>query len=278
MRILVKIGGAQLGNASTIAKAVGAARAVGHEVILVHGGGDQLRDWSQQLGLEDEYIQGLRVTDAKTARVVTAVLGGEVNAGLVKTLCAAGIPAVGLTGADGNFLGAAPKLQPQGLGFVGEVQRVDPALIETLLAAQYTPVIASIAPSTDAPGNPFYNINADEVVGPVAQAVGAEAILFLTDVSGVQDAHGQRISTLDSEQTHDLIQAGVIAGGMLPKTRAGFAALDACPRALVKIASATGAESILAALGASSGTRFARESITNPNMWNAEASSPGCTS
>ena len=105
MRILVKIGGAQLGNASTIAKAVGAARAVGHEVILVHGGGDQLRDWSQQLGLEDEYIQGLRVTDAKTARVVTAVLGGEVNAGLVKTLCAAGIPAVGLTGADGNFCG-----------------------------------------------------------------------------------------------------------------------------------------------------------------------------
>ena len=256
MRILVKIGGAHLNDASPIAQAVGAARAVGHQILLVHGGGDQLRDWSQQLGRDDQYVQGLRVTDRKTARLVTAVLGGEVNCEMVKTFCAQGIPAVGLTGADANLFSAEPRQSPRGLGFVGEISSVRPELLETLLAADMTPLIASIAPRIGASEEPFYNINADEVVGPLAQAIGAQAILFLTAVEGVKNADGQTIKTLDQDQARDLTEAGVIEGGMLPKTRAGFAALDACPDALVKIAPAMGPESILAALGEETGTSF----------------------
>lgn len=256
MRILVKIGGAQLGDSAAIAQALGAARAVGHEIVLVHGGGLQVREWSQRLGLGDSYVQGLRVTDAATAQVVTAVLGGEVNRNLVKTLCLMGVPAVGLTGADGNIFQATPKRSPKGLGFVGEVSSVQPGLLNTLLEQGYTPVIASIAPGSARATDPLFNINADEVVGPLAQAIKAEAVLFLTDVAGVQDATGKVCETLDPGQTEALTQEGVIQGGMLPKTSAGFAALQFCPGALVKIAPAQGRESILAALSSRVGTRF----------------------
>jgi acetylglutamate kinase len=149
-RLLVKLGGAQLEEPAaraTIARSLAAARAAGHELVVVHGGGNQIRALSRQLGLEDRYHEGLRITDAATADVVLMVLGGLVNRALVADLHSAGLPAVGLSGADGALFGAR-KLEAAGvdLGYVGEVERVDPRVALTLLASGYTPVVATVAP------------------------------------------------------------------------------------------------------------------------------------
>jgi len=263
MRILVKIGGAQLESHEARAElcvALQAARAAGHELVLVHGGGNQIRELSRKLGLVDRYHDGLRITDAATADVVLMVLGGLVNRELVAALEQAGVRAVGLTGADGSSFGAR-KLVKDGvdLGYVGAVSRVDPKLVLTLLANGYLPVIATAAPlaaNEAAASDHFYNINADLAAGPLARELGADALLFLTDVSGVLDAQRERIDALTPARCAELTKQGVIHGGMLPKVDAALQALAEHPRALIKIAPAHGSESVLRALAASSGTRF----------------------
>jgi acetylglutamate kinase len=260
MRILAKVGGAQLGDAAAraaFASAVASARAAGHEVVLVHGGGDQVRAWSKRLGIEDRYERGLRVTDDATAEVVTAVLGGEVGRELVRALSAAGLRAVSLTGADGGLYTARRK-DPR-LGFVGEVERCDASVVEALLAAGCVPVIASIAPldvACEGDGSRFYNINADSVVGPLAAACGAGAALVLTDVPGVKGADGVVVPSLDPAACAALEDSGVIAGGMLPKVAAALAAAAAAPNAVVKIAPSAGADALTRALEPSVGTAF----------------------
>lgn len=265
MRILAKVGGAQLSDASAraaFAQAVAAAQRAGHEVVLVHGGGDQVRAWSKRLGIEDRYERGLRVTDDATAEVVTAVLGGEVGRELVRALGAAGVRAVSLTGADGGLYTAHKKEAAADLGFVGEVERCDPTLVETLLGAGCVPVIASIAPldaACEGDASRFYNINADSVVGPLAAACHADAALFLTDVPGVKGADGVVVSSLDPAACAALEESGVIAGGMLPKVAAALAAAAAAPRSVVKIAPSRGPEALTHALDPAVGTAFPLE-------------------
>jgi acetylglutamate kinase len=266
-RILVKVGGAQLeepGPRAELCRSVGAARAAGHELVLVHGGGNQIRDLVKRLGLPESYHNGLRVTDAETANVVLMVLAGLVNKELVHALESQGVRACGLSGADGATFVATKRREPErDLGYVGEVGRTDVRLVELLLRDGLLPVIATAAPlqfGEDAPGDRFYNVNADMAAGPLSRAVRADTLLFLTDVPGVLDAKKQRIRELTPEACAELRLAGVIRGGMIPKVDAALAALAANPDAAVKIAPAAGADAVLRALSNEVGTQFVAQS------------------
>ncbi len=240
MRLLVKIGGAQLEQPAAraeLARALAAARAAGHQLVLVHGGGIQIRELVRRLGLPERYHEGLRVTDPATAEVVLQVLCGTVN----------------------KELGVE-------LGYVGRVHGVDTQLLETLLAGGFVPAIAttaSLAPGLDGPCERFYNINADMAAGPLAAALRCDAVLFLTDVPAVLDADERRIPALDAAGCARLRGAGVIAGGMIPKVEAALEALAAHPGALVKIAPAAGPDCVLQALLPAVGTRFQAEYATH---------------
>ncbi len=260
MRILIKIGGAQLEQATAraaLCTAIATAQRDGHELILVHGGGNQIRELCHRLGIEDRYHHGLRITDAETAKAVLCVLGGLVNRSLVHSLQLAGVDAVGLTGADGGTFRAS-KLEAEGvdLGYVGCVDQVDDRLVERLLAGGLVPVIATVAPGSDSADPTFYNINADHAAAPLAAAFGCQATLFLTDVSGVLDADGTRLSELDAESCAQLRAAGTIHGGMLPKVDAALGAAAQNPDSLVKIAPADGADAVRVALSPAGGTCF----------------------
>ena len=261
MRILLKLGGALLESGDSradLAAAIAAARADGHEVVVVHGGGNQIRALSRRLGLADGYVDGLRVTDAETAELVLMVVAGAVGKSLVAALEAGGVPAVGLCGADGGLYEVRPHPTP-GLGYVGLVTRARTELADALLAAGYVPVVACLgplAPEHDGPSDRLYNVNADDVALALAGAFAADALLFLTDVPGVLDAAGGLVPSLDAESADRLAREGVLAGGILPKVRAGLAAAEALPGALVKIASAGGRDALRAALAPSAGTTF----------------------
>jgi len=261
VRILVKIGGAQLEESAprqALCQAVARAYQAGHELIVVHGGGNQIRALGKALGIEDRYHEGLRITDARTAEVVLMVLGGLVNRTLVNSLQRALVPAVGISGADGASFSAKKLLKPGvDLGFVGTIDTVRPELVQTLLAARQVPVIATVAPGADSPdGEPFFNLNADHAAGPLCRAFHCDALLFLTDVDGVFDAERRRLARLTPADCERLVRSGVAKGGMLPKLEAALQALRDNPRALVKIAPAGAPDAVLDALRDDAGTRF----------------------
>jgi acetylglutamate kinase len=262
-RVLVKVGGAQLeqaGPRAELCRSIARARESGLEIVLVHGGGNQIRELVRKLALPESYHEGLRVTDAATADVVLMVLAGLVNKELVHALESAGVRACGLSGADGATF-HAEKLRGSAvdLGYVGAVGRTDVRLVDVLLRDGFLPVIATAAPlqdGEDAASDHFYNVNADLAAGPLAAAVRAEALVFLTDVPAVLDGAKKRIPELSLSACADLRRDGVVTGGMIPKVDAALAALAANPRALVKIAPAAGADAVLRALSPDVGTRF----------------------
>jgi acetylglutamate kinase len=261
VRILVKIGGAQLEEAAPrleLCKALARARAEGHELVVVHGGGNQIRQLVRALQIPEQYHEGLRVTDAKTAEVVLMTLAGSVNKTLVRTLQGCGVAAVGLSGADDGLF-TARKLEKPGvdLGFVGAVDHVRGDLVALLLGSGRVPVVATVAPGAGhVGGEPFFNLNADHAAGPLCRAFGCDAVLFLTDVPGVLDGEGKRIATLTPADCERLVAAGVAKGGMIPKLDAALMALRDNPRALVKIAPANAPDAVLAALRGNVGTQF----------------------
>jgi acetylglutamate kinase len=268
VRIVVKVGGAQLEEAAPrreLARSVARARAAGHELVLVHGGGNQIRELVRKLGLPERYHAGLRITDAATADVVTMVLAGLVNKELVRALGREGLRATGLSGVDGGSFSARPTEASVDLGYVGTVVRVERELVETLLAARFLPVIATVAPlagDANGPDEHLYNVNADMAAGPLARALEADALLFLTDVPGVLDAQKRRIAALDPARARALRAEGVLTGGMLPKVEVALAAAEELPRGLVKVAPAAGPDAVLAALDEAVGTRFVPEGGT----------------
>jgi acetylglutamate kinase len=265
VRILVKIGGAQLEEAqarAALCKALAKAKAEGHELVVVHGGGNQIRQLTRALQLPESYHDGLRITDAKTAEVVLMVLGGLVNRTLVHSLQQAGVPAVGISGADGGTFTAKKLEHAQvDLGFVGTVDHVRPQLVQSLLQSGYVPVIATTAPgsatgTSACSGEPFFNLNADHAAGPLCRAFGCDALLFLTDVPAVLDAQKQRLPVLTPADCRQLVQSGVASGGMLPKLDAALMALRDNPQALIKIAPGAAHDAVLSALRQSVGTTF----------------------
>ncbi|HIK24736.1 MAG: acetylglutamate kinase [Thermosynechococcus sp. Uc] len=189
---------------------------VGIRPVVVHGGGPEINTWLSKLNIEPQFKNGLRVTDAATMDVVEMVLVGRVNKEIVTLINQAGGKAVGLCGKDGNLIRARAQGEDS-IGFVGEVQGVDTRVITALVEKGYIPVISSVA--ADDTGQ-AYNINADTVAGEIAAALGAEKLILLTDTAGILRDYrdpSTLIYRLDIAEARQLIQDGVVSGGMIPK-------------------------------------------------------------
>jgi acetylglutamate kinase len=201
-------------------------RTVGIKPVLVHGGGKEVSEVMQRMGLQPRFAGGLRVTDAETMEIVEMVLAGTTNKGIVSLIHCAGGKAVGLSGKDGNLL-VARKLTPGGndIGYVGEVTQVNAEVIEVLAAAGYIPVISSVAIGEDGES---YNVNADHAAGAIAAALCAEKLIVLTDVPGVlanlKDPTSL-ISEMSVAQAEELLRNGKAESGMAPKLEACITAL-----------------------------------------------------
>ncbi len=223
--IVVKIGGSTLGSGDTTLDDVARLHAEGRRIVVVHGGGATITEWLARQGIEARFAGGLRVTDAASLDVVVAVLAGLVNTQLVAGLGRRGARAGGLSGADGSLLRAT--VADPALGRVGDVRAVDPAIVTTLLDAGVLPVIAPIGAETGSDGHPtgaLLNVNADTAAGHIAAALGAERLVFLTDVPGIKGDDGAVLGRISAEAASGLIADGVIAGGMIPKARAALLA------------------------------------------------------
>jgi len=225
---VVKIGGNELDRPDWVAAAARALSKNGPTVV-VHGGGRAVSDWSRRLGLPVEKKDGLRVTTPEIAQVVEMVLGGPINRLIVTALREAGLDALGLSGVDGGLLTAQPLQNGTGLGAVGEIAHVRGSLLQSLLLAGLTPVVAPVAPS-EAGGQPL-NVNADQAAAAVAAALEAEELLFISDVPGVTGA-GVTQPTLAAAEIETMIEEGVATGGMAAKLRAAAQALRAGVRAV----------------------------------------------
>ena len=227
--IVVKYGGAAMKNDALKEKAIRDIvflSCVGLRPVVVHGGGPEINTWLGKLGIEPQFKDGLRVTDAPTMDVVEMVLVGRVNKDLVARINQAGGSAVGLCGKDGNLIKARSQGQAD-IGFVGEVSAIDTKLVESLVASNYVPVISSVAADENGQS---YNINADTVAGEIAAALAAEKLILLTDTPGIlRDFKDPStlLYKLDIEQARKLIDEGVVGGGMIPK-------VNCCVRSLAQ--------------------------------------------
>lgn len=227
--VVVKYGGAAMKDSNLKAKVmrdIVFLACVGLRPVVVHGGGPEINSWLGKLGIEPQFKNGLRVTDAATMEVVEMVLVGRVNKEIVALINQAGGSAIGLCGKDGNLIKARPQ-NDQGIGFVGEVNSMNTDVLESLIKAGYIPVVSSVA--ADETGQ-AYNINADTVAGELAAALGAEKLILLTDTPGIlQDYHdpSSLIAKLDIQQARQLIETGVVGGGMIPK-------VNCCVRSLAQ--------------------------------------------
>jgi acetylglutamate kinase len=224
--VVVKYGGAAMTDpelSGLFAQDVVLMRSVGMKPVVVHGGGPQIGGLMKRLGMEPEFRDGLRVTDAETLDVARMVLVGKVNRDIVSAINVHGPLAVGLSGEDAGLITASAR-HPD-LGFVGNVDSVNPGILDRLLAEELIPVVATIG--TDLEGQ-AYNINADTAAGAVAEAVGAEKLVYLTDVIGVlRDVADpdSLITTASADEIEKLIEEGILTGGMIPK-------ITSCTRAV----------------------------------------------
>jgi acetylglutamate kinase len=202
--------------------------------IVVHGGGPQINKMLDRLDIQSNFIDGLRVTDKAAMEVVEMVLSGSINKSIVASIQQAGGKAVGISGKDGNVLMAKPfKMQKQDaatgkmmavdLGFVGDPDRVNPGLLETIIQSDAIPVIAPIGVSAD---GGTYNINADTAAGAIAAAMKAKRLLLLTDVAGVLDGDKELMTELSVADIPGLIERGIISGGMIPKVESAAAVVE----------------------------------------------------
>ena len=234
--VVVKYGGHAMTDEAlrhSFARDMVLLKCVGVHPVIVHGGGPQIDATMKRMGIQAQFVAGLRVTDAETMDIVEMVLGGKLNKEIVALINVHGGQAVGLSGKDANLIVATKKqlyrpLTPGGppelidLGQVGEVKSINTAIIDVLGSQGFMPVIS---PTGVGEQGESYNINADTVAGDIAAALKAEKLLFLTDVAGILDRDKKLLATLNPEEIRTLTQDGVIDGGMLPK-------VDACLHAL----------------------------------------------
>lgn len=232
--IVIKYGGAAMKDSSLkdkVMRDIVFLSCVGLRPVVVHGGGPEINSWLDKLGIEPQFKNGLRVTDAPTMEVVEMVLVGKVNKEIVTLINQAGGLAIGLCGKDGNLIKARPEGQ-EGIGFVGEVSAVNINILDSLLKSGYIPVVSSVA--ADETGQ-AYNINADTVAGELAAALGAEKLILLTDTAGILRDYkdpSTLIAKMDIQEARALITSGVVGGGMIPK-------VNCCVRSLAQGVRAT---------------------------------------
>lgn len=227
--VVVKYGGNALAGASDddalalFAQDIVLMRQVGMRPVVVHGGGPQISELMGRLGKQSEFRNGLRVTDGETIDIVRMVLIGQVNPQLVAAINVHGPLAVGVSGEDAGLIRAAAR--DAELGFVGDVESINPTILNALLDDEFIPVVATIG--TDVGGQAF-NINADTVAGAIAEALGAEKLVYLTDIEGLRrviDEPTSLIRQTTPDELDGLMADGTIAGGMIPK-------VESCARAV----------------------------------------------
>ena len=235
--IVVKYGGNAMIDEelkNSFARDIVLMKLVGMHPIVVHGGGPQIGSLLEKLDIKSDFVDGMRVTDSATMDVVEMVLGGLVNKEIVSLLNKNGGKAVGITGKDGDFIRATklkvtrktPEMEAPDIidiGHVGEVESMNPDIIQMMAGSDFIPVIAPIG--ADDTGQ-SYNINADIVAGKVAELVMAEKLILLTNIAGVQDKDGNVLTGLTTEQVNSLIEDGTIHGGMLPKINCALNAVN----------------------------------------------------
>jgi acetylglutamate kinase len=227
--VVVKYGGNALAGASDddalqlFAQDIVLMRQVGMRPVVVHGGGPQINDLMKRLGKQSEFREGLRVTDGETIDIVRMVLIGQVNPQLVAAINVHGPLAVGVSGEDAGLIRAVAR--SAALGFVGDVELINPTILNALLDDGFIPVVATIGTTADGQA---YNINADTVAGAIAEALGAEKLVYLTDIEGLRrvvDDPGSLIRQTTPDELDALTADGTIAGGMIPK-------VESCTRAV----------------------------------------------
>ncbi len=228
--ILVKIGGSTLGADDTSFDDIAELQRRGAKPVVVHGGGPAITSWMAKLGIRAEFVRGLRVTDEPSLEVAAAVLAGLINKQLVAALQAAGANALGISGADANLLRGT--VTDSRLGFVAGALDVDPAAVKALLDVGYAPVIAPIAIDASDTSQ-LLNVNADSAAGAIAAAIGAQHLVFLTDVDGVLDANGRLIERVPLASGEGLVSSGIVKGGMIPKLEACIEARTAGAKASI---------------------------------------------
>jgi len=224
--VVIKYGGHAMEEpelAALFAQDVVLMRLVGMNPVVVHGGGPQITDLMRRLGKEPQFVDGLRVTDAETVDIVRMALVGKVNREIVTALNRHGSYAVGLSGEDAGLITVTQR--DARLGYVGDVRRIEPAILERLLREELIPVIATVG--VDEAGQ-AHNVNADAVAAAIAEALAAEKLVYLTDVSGIyRDVHDEEtlISRIDAAGLTELLATGAVGEGMIPKVRSCLAAL-----------------------------------------------------
>lgn len=232
--IVVKYGGAAIVKEklkAEVAQDIVLMRYVGMRPVVVHGGGPQIGEAMAKVGLTPTFVDGLRVTDPETMRIVETVMVGSINQEIVGLINRSGGTAVGLSGKDGNLIKARKTAHRRGkgsealvdLGLVGEVVAVDPRVVRSMEDEDFIPVIAPTG--VDEEGI-TYNINADVAAGEIAAALSAEKLILLTDIDGILDRGGQLFSSLGRDDVEKLVEEQVISTGMLPKVKACLRALE----------------------------------------------------
>lgn len=230
--MVVKYGGSTLGDeaSESILQDVAALQSVGVRVVLLHGGGKDISALLERLSIPSHFHEGYRVTDAESLAVAELALSGKVNKAIVSSLAALGARACGVSGRDGGLLTA--KTKDAKLGYVGEITSVDPRLLETLLDAGFLPVVSPLAEGT---AGGALNCNADDAARAIAEAMGADKLVFLTDTNGIlvdRQNQSTRIPRMTAQHARSLVQDGLIAGGMLPKTENAIHAIEQGVRAV----------------------------------------------
>ena len=227
--IVVKYGGAAMKDGTLkeyVIRDIVFLASVGVKPVVVHGGGPEINIWLTKLGIEPQFKDGLRVTDAPTMDIVEMVLVGRVNKELVAMVNNAGANAVGICGKDGHLV-KARSVDKEKVGFVGEVMNVDSTLVKSLVDSGYVPIISSVAAD---PSGQAHNINADTFAGEIAASLGAEKLILLTDTPGIlKDYHDPStlLYKLNIQQARELIGEGIVSGGMIPK-------VNCCVRSLAQ--------------------------------------------
>lgn len=275
MRMVIKFAGALLEDMPAIdslSQHVAALSRQGHEILVIHGGGRLFTATLKRLGIESKFVAGLRITDRETRDAAVMVFGGLLNKRLAASLTAAGQPAIGISAADAACFSASPLVHNDvdgSLGYVGYLTDVKVSFLESLWRENLLPVAACLG---QGPDGELYNINADHMAAACAEFIGADHLIYLTDVAGV--LHGEKvISAISCEQVESLVQARVVSGGMVLKLEAAKRALEGGVRE-VHIVGGDSAAAVLdpqlfavasnnSSFPSLPGTRVVRESTSN---------------
>tara|TARA_B110000263_G_scaffold88760_1_gene77557 strand:+ start:158 stop:925 length:768 start_codon:yes stop_codon:yes gene_type:complete len=219
---VIKIGGSTLGTGDSTYKDILNLFKKGWKIVIIHGGGKEISKWINKQGIEPQFVDGLRITDEKTLEIAIAVLSGKINSEIVTEFQNLGINAVGISGASGIL---EAKMKNEKLGFVGEITNCNISLLNNLMDNGFLPIISPLALAIDMK-NQIYNTNADTAAGFIAKSLKADNIIFQTDVPGVFDSNRRVIPQMTKNQALELINSGIVQGGMIPKIEACVNALE----------------------------------------------------